>query len=141
MMGSAKITGGCLCGMVRFSISATPIITRQCWCRDCQYLASGNATVNVCFPADAVQITGETSAFNSTAASGNQMVRRFCPGCGTPLTSAAVARPHLLFIRAGTLDDPDLAKPAMNIWTASAPSWACIDPNIPAIAGQPPPAG
>ncbi|MGO9818368.1 MAG: GFA family protein [Acidocella sp.] len=140
-MAAPNITGGCLCGAVRFSISAAPIITRQCWCRDCQYLASGNATVNVCFPADAVQITGETSAFHSRAASGNQMLRRFCPSCGTPLTSAALARPHLIFIRAGALDDPNLVKPAMNIWTASAPEWVCLDPTLPATERQPPPAG
>jgi len=56
------------------------------------------------------------------------------------VTSAAESRPHLLFVRAGTLDDPEIAKPAMTIWTSAAPSWACIDARLPALAGQPPPA-
>jgi hypothetical protein len=41
--------------------------------------------------------------------------------------------------RAGTLDDPNLAKPAITIWTKMAPSWACIDAKLPQEEGQPPP--
>jgi hypothetical protein len=67
------------------------------------------------------------------------MHRRFCAKCGTHLFSAAESRPHLVFVRAGTLDDVELARPAMSIWTSQAPSWACIDERIPKVAGQPPP--
>ncbi len=49
------------------------------------------------------------------------------------------ARPHLLSVRGGTLDDPEIAKPQMTIWTSSAPSWAPIDPHIPQEKKQPAP--
>ncbi len=49
-MGRMEITGGCLCRAVRFRITAEPIAMRLCWCRVCQYIAAGNATVNVVFP-------------------------------------------------------------------------------------------
>ncbi|MDX2148983.1 MAG: GFA family protein, partial [Planctomycetota bacterium] len=100
------IEGGCLCGAVRFVARAEPVVMRACWCRVCQYFASGNATVNVAFPSEAVTITGETTDFPSAADSGNRMHRRFCPTCGVHLFSAAEERPHLLIVRAGTLDDP-----------------------------------
>src|SRR5690242_17531257 len=121
------IAGGCLCGAVRYETSAKPITTRLCWCRLCQYLATGNAAVSVCFLSADVAITGETRDFISTADSGNRMHRRFCPVCGTHLFSEAEVRPHLIFIRAGTLDNPGLAHPEATIWTASAPPWASID--------------
>src|SRR2546430_11751999 len=54
-----EITGGCLCRAVRYSISAAPIVTRTCWCRVCQYLGAGNATVNACFPSAALTVSGE----------------------------------------------------------------------------------
>jgi hypothetical protein len=133
------ITGGCLCKTVRYSTEAQPIITRLCWCRVCQYLATGNAAVSVCFPTSGFAITGEMRDFQSVADSGNRMHRRFCPVCGTHMFSEAESRPHLIFVRAGTLDDPSLARPAATIWTAQAPAWACVDATLPSWEGQPPP--
>jgi len=135
-----ETTGGCLCKATRYTISAAPIVTRTCWCRVCQYIGAGGATVNVCFPSAAVTVSGELSDYCLVADSGNVTHRRFCPVCGTHLFSASEARPHLLFVRAGTLDDPEIARPAMSIWTASAPSWACFDERLPKIERQPSPA-
>jgi hypothetical protein len=134
-----NITGGCLCRSVRYQINAAPILSRACWCRFCQYIGAGNATVNVCFPTNAITIDGQLHDYRSVADSGNVMHRRFCPACGTHLFSEAEIRPHLIFVRAGTLDDPEVAKPLATIWTSQAPSWACIDESLPQFPVQPPP--
>jgi hypothetical protein len=134
-----KITGGCLCGAVRFESADPPLVARICWCRLCQYLGAGSGTVNACFHTDHFIIQGHTQDYTSFADSGNLMHRRFCPVCGTPLFSSAEARPHLIFVRAGALDDPEMARPAMSIWTAQAPSWGCIASDIPRVERQPPP--
>ncbi len=134
------ITGGCLCRAVRYAIAAEPITVRTCWCRVCQYIGAGSATVNVCFPSDAVTVEGDLGDYRSIADSGNVMHRRFCPVCGTPLFSAAGARPNLVFVRAGTLDDPQIARPEITIWTSQAPGWACIADDIPRLEHQAPPA-
>ena len=134
------ITGGCLCRAVRYSVAAEPIACRVCWCRDCQYFAAGGATVNVVFPASAVSVTGPLRDYTSVADSGNRMHRQFCERCGTSVTSASEARPHLMIVRAGTLDDPELASPSLTIWTESAPTWACINQTLPCTPHQPPPA-
>src|SRR5216110_3256217 len=99
-----EITGGCLCRAVRYSISAAPIVTRTCWCRVCQYLGAGNATVNACFPSAALTVSGE--------------LRDYC-----------------------LIDDRELARPSVTIWTSSAPSWACFDERLPKVERQPPPVG
>jgi hypothetical protein len=134
------IEGGCLCRAVRYSASARPIVTRACWCRLCQYLATGNAAINLAFPSDALTVTGELRDYPSIADSGSHMHRRFCPVCGTHLFSAAEERPQLVFVRAGTLDDPSvISGPQAVIWTSQAPVWAHLDPHIPHFEGQPPP--
>jgi hypothetical protein len=134
------VRGSCLCGAVRYEIDANPITSRVCWCRTCQAFGAGSGTVNVCFPRNAIRIEGQPSDYVSTADSGNVMHRRFCPNCGVHLFSEAEARPHLIFVRAGSLEDPEIAAPSSSIWVSQAPSWACIDSRLPQISGQPPPA-
>jgi len=60
-----EITGGCLCRAVRYSISAAPIVTRTCWCRVCQYIGAGSATVNTCFASEALTVSGELRKLSS----------------------------------------------------------------------------
>jgi hypothetical protein len=133
------VTGGCLCGAVRYSVDAAPMVTRQCWCRACQYLGGGSSTVNVCFPSDKSTITGTLSHYDRTADSGTAIRNGFCLSCGTRVASEALSRPHLIFFRIGTLDDPTLVAPQMTIWAEAAPAWAQIDPDVPAHPGQVPP--
>ncbi len=133
------INGGCLCKAVRYTIAADPGVTRVCWCRDCQYLGAGGPTINVRFAKDIITISGELRGYRSTADSGNTMYRQFCPQCGTPIFTESSGRPDIIFVRAGTLDDPNIVQPAMIIWAASAPQWASLDTSLPQHPRQPPP--
>jgi hypothetical protein len=130
------VTGRCFCGAVRFRFDRLPVVARACWCRDCQYLSCGNASINAIFRTQGFELTGEVSEYFSTADSGNVMRRRFCGKCGTPLFSSSNARPDLMVVRAGALDDPEIGRPASFIWTASAPSWGWVSPDLPSCEGQ-----
>jgi hypothetical protein len=134
------ITGGCLCGAVRFKATEAQITARICWCRDCQKIGAGGSMANAAFRTLTLTVEGALKDYVSIADSGNRMHRKFCPSCGTHLLSEAESRPHPVFVRLGALDDPEAVKPVATIWTASAPSWACIDPALPQMPGQPPPA-
>lgn len=131
-----SFVGGCLCGQVRYEILADAGPSRVCWCRDCQRIAS-NGTVNVVFPSDAIKIVGTPAKYEKTADSGNTVTRRFCSNCGSQLFSDSTGRPGLTVVRVGTLDDPSAVEPTTNIWAASAPSWACLDPALEQFEGPP----
>jgi len=134
-------TGKCLCGQVAFTIDVEPQGARMCWCRDCQRIASGSATVNVLFPEEAVRYEGEITTLRLTADSGNTVERGFCPKCGAQMYSKTLEPAGLpMRVRAGTLDDPELMAPTAIIWAASAPSWAPLDPKLPQHPKGPPPA-
>ena len=133
------VTGRCFCGAVRFEFDHEPVATRACWCRDCQYLAAGNATINAFFKTADLTLTGAVEKYVSTANSGNIMRRTFCPKCGTPLFSQSDSRQDIMVVRVGTLDNREVGKPASTIWTASAPSWGHIDRSVPTCEGQPAP--
>lgn len=129
-------TGGCLCGQVRYRIAAEPVISRLCWCRDCQRI-SGNGTANVIFPTTDIAITGSLMEYNKNADSGNTITRKFCPICGCHIFAESTGRVGLTVVRVGTLDDPSSIKPTANIWASSAPGWACLNPQIERIEHQP----
>jgi hypothetical protein len=134
------IAGGCLCRAVRFQIKADgPLGARYCWCRVCQYLGAGTGAVSALFRKADITVSGPLIDYVSRADSGATMHRRFCSRCGTQVFSEAEERPDSIFVRAGALDDPDLAAPTATIWSQSAPKWACFDPDLPQVQGQPPP--
>ncbi|MGE0038335.1 MAG: GFA family protein [Sphingomonadaceae bacterium] len=135
---TTSITGGCLCQAVRLIAHSAPIATRICWCRVCQKLGAGSGTVNAAFRCDAIVVTGELTDFVSVADSGNRMHRRFCPRCGTHVLSASDNKPELIFVRVGVLDDPEVVRPSAVIWRHRAPSWACVDSDLPSYGDRPP---
>jgi hypothetical protein len=129
-------TGKCLCGSVQYKVSGEPLITRICWCRTCQKI-SGNGTANAIFPSACCEVIGPMSVYASRADSGNEISRYFCPACGCHLFASSSASPQFRALRLGTLDDPFGIKPQVNMWAASAPSWACLDPSLKSEARQP----
>lgn len=116
-------SGRCLCGQVTFTLSEEPVGARACWCRVCQYLSSGNASLGVFFRKQALAVTGETHAYASASEAGNIISRRFCQRCGTPLFSEVLSEGEHLVVRLGALDDREGGEPQAVIWTRSAPSW------------------
>lgn len=125
-------TGGCLCGAVRFSITADPIIGGACFCRDCQYTSGGAEAHGLMYPADAVTITKGTPKTHSlTAPSGNTVYRQFCPDCGVHLISWNSAAQQMRAVKVGTLDDPSDYKSHGSLWVSSAQPWHRPDPDLP----------
>jgi hypothetical protein len=70
-------TGGCSCGAVRYEITAEPIRSFQCQCRDCQRdTGAGHASVMV-FSTAAMQIAGDVAENLRAADSGAQKRKGF----------------------------------------------------------------
>ena len=132
-----KLTGACLCGNIRYRLIGEAVVSRICWCLDCQRI-SGNGTVNVIFPAASVEIEGDPSEYIKIADSGNHVRRRFCSKCGSHLFADNTGRPGLTVVRVGTLDDPSSVNPTANIWASSAPAWACLNAELEKFEQQPP---
>jgi hypothetical protein len=72
----------------------------------------------------------EPREFRSTADSGAEVFRSFCPECGTPLFAGNADSPETIAVKAGALDDPSLFTDQFRIWTSSAQTWHHIDESI-----------
>lgn len=133
-----KISGSCTCGAVSYTTSTEPVLQGNCHCKNCQKMTGSAYSATMFFPEQAVDIKGKVKYYTRQGDGGNETARGFCEACGTQLFGKPGTMPGLIGIRAGTLDDPNIYKPAVDIFTASAASWDHMDPEIPKFAGFPP---
>ena len=131
------LAGGCLCGAVRYTITAAPVLSVNCHCRDCQVLGGAPVHAALGVAAAAIAISGALTEYERRANSGLAVRVAFCPVCGSRLFGYPEASPDLVSVAATSLDDPTAFQPRMAIFAASAPPWHAPDPAIPAFPGMP----
>ena len=120
------ITGGCVCGAIRYEVTADPIVMFNCHCRDCQKLTGSGYTPVFYVPAKAFKITKGRPKYHETKSEMiGDNVRGFCPECGSRLFGGKSDFGQ--GITAGSLDDPSLYKPQHEIWTSDAQPWDHMD--------------
>lgn len=135
---SPTLTGGCLCGAVRFTVSAPVEALRACHCTHCQKSSGTGASVNAVLPAAAFALTkGTPKHYDDTADSGRILRRFFCGDCGSPLYSYRLVNPERIVVRAGAFDESGGMKVTSHIWTKSARPWSHIDPACEQLPGNP----
>jgi hypothetical protein len=133
------ITGGCLCGTVRFEASEHPDEIGYCHCRMCQK-ASGNVFIAYAiFPAAALRITqGKPKFYRSSA----WLHRGFCADCGTPVIHrylrtlnlerlADLKGKEIVIAMLGSLDHPEEWPPTQHIGVESQIPWLAIHDDLP----------
>jgi hypothetical protein len=133
----AKITGGCLCGAVRYTADADPSSVTVCHCLDCQKFTGSAFAALLRASKDALTIEGTVKTFSSVGGSGNPLLRHFCPECGSSIAEESVARPGIMVLTVGTFDDPTIAKPGREIFRDRAWPWLHLDGEIPRFAKGP----
>jgi hypothetical protein len=122
----ANISGHCLCGNVTYSADAEPVAQALCHCEDCQRQTGTAFSIVIGVPTDAFTVEGDTLSWYETtgAVHGTPTRRHFCSNCGSPIFSSVEVAPNLVYIKAGTLDDPSWLVPTMEVFTRSAQPWA-----------------
>jgi hypothetical protein len=100
------LTGGCLCGHVRYTATPDHRDGYYCHCRMCQ-LAFGNTRAAYLNLRKAELSWQQTPAYYASS----KIARRgFCPRCGTPLTFEFLDSERM-DLAVGSLDDPSVMKP------------------------------
>jgi|ERR1700679_2657034 len=127
--------GGCLCGKVRFRVSAQPLDSGYCHCRMCQRNSGAPAVAWVTFPrAGFSWIKGQCRAY----ASSEQARRYFCESCGSYLSFHSEESPDEISINTASFDNPDAFPPRMHIFAESRLSWFRTDDDLPVYNGYGP---
>ena len=134
---SKLITGGCLCGAVTYKSDAEPVITSHCHCVDCRKSSGTGHCTHAGVPKAALHVDGKVQFYERPADSGNIISRGFCRNCGSAVYSTNSSMTDLVFIRASSLDNPEIVTPTLVVYTSRAASWDHMDPNLPSFTEMP----
>ena len=126
MTEPSGITGGCLCGAVRFEVRAQPHRVGLCHCLDCRKQHGGPFNAFAVFPADQVVFSGEEPASFTLP---DRAPHHFCRRCGSPVCSREEGSDEIeLFM--GSFDSVDLFTPTYELWTIRREQWL---PRVPSV--------
>ena len=131
----ADLTGGCLCGAVRFRVRAEPIVTALCHCALCRRAAGAPVVAWAMFPLPAFAL--EAGAPTSYASSPG-VERGFCGRCGTTLSFVADFLPGLIDLTIASFDAPERLPPQLHMWERMRVPWLAIGDGLPRHAELPP---
>ena len=115
-----------MCGAVRFRLYGPFSYSAHCHCRSCQRAVGAGFVTYTAVPRDRLEfLRGDMAVFASSPG-----VRRgFCRDCGTSLVYDSDDWDDPAVMTA-TLDDPAVASPTTNAYTADKQPWVTLDPDL-----------
>ena len=119
----APVTGGCLCGRVRYQATPDHRDGYYCHCRMCQLAFGNTRAAYLNLRKDQVRWLSPPAYYTSS-----KIARRgFCSNCGTPL-SFEFDDSEFMDLSLGSLDDPAAFKPTTH-WSVETriESWHADD--------------
>lgn len=131
------LTGGCLCGQLRYEAEGEPLFSGLCYCADCRRASGSGFVPFMGFAADKVRIQGRTRQSRATSIRGGEAVRNHCPECGGLVFGGIVGVDNEHTLYAGSLDDVSRFKPTIAIFTRDRPEWAGLPPGLVAFETMP----
>ena len=122
-----KVTGGCLCGEIRYESDVLPYLVGYCHCKMCQK-GVGNLFGTAAFfkHAHFRYVKGAPTWYTSQGAK-----RGFCSQCGSPIAFQRLGyEDDYCAIWLGTLDQPAAYKPTAEWHTESKIPWVDLGSDL-----------
>ncbi len=131
----ATVEGGCACGSVRYEAALPAIFVQCCHCTRCQSQSGSAFALNAMIEADHVRLTsGELEAIETPSESGKGQKICRCAICKTAVWGVYNAvGPKFLYVRVGSMDQPELCPPGIHIFTDSKQPWVRLPAETPAV--------
>ena len=131
------ITGGCLCGALRYEASTAPQYAGYCFCADCRKASGSGFIPFMGFMAPALRITGAAVTHTLRHRDGRQSDRNFCTVCGGLVFGGIRGESASHTIYAGSLDDPSHFKPTIAIFNRDRPDWVALPAGLKVFEAMP----
>ena len=119
-------TASCRCGQLRATASGDPVRVSVCHCLACQKRTGSALSAQARWPAECVEIQGQSSSWTRTADSGQTTTYNFCPHCGSTVHYSGGNFPDVIAIPLGAFDDPYITSPDYSVWERRKHEWVDI---------------
>ena len=130
MKKNEKLTGGCICGQVRYQIKEKPLFTQACHCKDCKILTGSSYVVNSSILENTLVVEGQVSSTKLKAGSGASCKTYFCNNCGTYVYADYDSAVKRLTLRTKTLDSSEKFPPQVHIFIKDKDPWLNLSENV-----------
>ena len=131
-MSADTLSGGCLCGAVRFRFTGAPKWVLHCHCESCRKATSSPMTTWVSIlDGNLTWAQGTPAVYESSP--GAQ--RTFCRTCGSPMSFVHDRFPGETHLYAASLDTPDAVQPSRHVFFAERLAWSDLHDSLPRFNG------
>ena len=125
-MAELPLTGGCLCGGVRFEVTEPLVRAGYCHCTRCQRRTGTAASAQARVPSGAFRLLSGGELLGRFDPGDGGFHKVFCTGCGSALWSEAPDDPDVRAVRLGAFDGDPGVRPSYRQFVAYAAVWEPI---------------
>ena len=131
------MTGGCLCGRVRYELTQGPFWAHNCHCSRCRKTRGASFASNLFVARDGLRFTqGEDHLQSYQPPDAERFTHVFCRHCGSTLPWVDESR-GVAVVPMGSLNEHPGIAPRANIFVDSKAPWFTITDDLPQHPGPP----
>ena len=116
------LSGGCLCGRVKFSVRDEFKTFFQCHCKQCQQLTGSAFASNILTDPGNIEWHCGEASITVYEHPTREFSKSFCNMCGSGLPFINKTKTSLI-VPAGSLNEPPEIQPQANIFTSEEACW------------------
>ena len=130
-MKNKILTGGCICGEVKYKLTEAPLFTQACHCKDCKILTGSSYVINSSVLENTLIVEGKISPSEGLkGGSGKPCKAYFCTKCGTYVYADYDSAVKRLTLRTKTFDNPENFPPQVHIFTKDKDPWLNLSEDV-----------
>jgi hypothetical protein len=122
----------CSCGELRLTTTEEPVRVSLCHCLACQRRTGSVFGAQARFRRQAVEITGQSSAYVRVGDEGSKATFHFCPRCGSTVHYAIEGEGHEEYISVpvGAFAEPGFPAPTYSVYEERMHPWVGLPLDI-----------
>ena len=132
----STLSGSCLCGRVRYTVSGEAQRFYHCHCSRCRKASGTGHATNLFVQGSLTWNSGAELIRTFKLPEAERFTNTFCEVCGSRMPRF-IEKLGMVFIPAGSLEDEPDMRPQARIFLDSRAEWSCDDSALPGFEQYP----